>query len=84
MRVSKEEIAETVELFVNSIYDDPNSDWKDASYESWMNATYEELIGYGQIHRKFIGKQKLQLMIAPVLTKRLLELKEEGYKIKAI
>lgn len=84
MRVSKDDIIEVIEGFVNSIYDDENSDWKEASYESWLNATYEELIAENNIDRKFIGKQNLHNMIKPLLTERLQELKEEGYNIKAI
>lgn len=84
MRVSQDEIEENIELFVNAIYDDAESGWQDASYDAWLNAVYEEIIGYGQIHRKFIGKENLKNMIRPLLTKRLLELKQEGYNIKAI
>ena len=84
MRISQNEIKETIELFVNSIYDDDNSDWKNASFDDWSQAVYEELIDYGHDYRKFIGKDNIKQMIQPLLTQRLLELKEEGYQIKAI
>lgn len=93
MRITNEELVGTIELFVNSIYDNgDDSDWLNASLEEWIYAVYEELItwktteglSYHSNENRFEGKENILKRIKPTLIKRLKELKEEGYKIKAI
>ena len=47
MRVTKNEITSTVEMFVNSIYDEGDqSMWKTATEDEWVMAVYGELTNW--------------------------------------
>lgn len=93
-RIQNEEIESAIELFVNSIYDNgPESDWADASLEDWQKAVYEELVTWKTDNKgsywhsnenRFVGKDSLMKRITPMIKKRLQELEDEGYQIKAI
>lgn len=86
------EINSTIEMFVNSIYDDPNSGWDTASLNQWIEAIYGELatwktyegFSYHSNENRFESKQAIIFKIKPLLIKRLNELKSEGYAIAAI
>lgn len=93
MRITKQEIESTIEMFANSIYDEgAYSSWLTASFQDWQNAVYEELItwkteecwSYYSNENRFDGKENIMKRIKPLLIARLKELKEEGYAIKAI
>ena len=94
MRITKDEIEEAIEMYVNSVYDlGSESGWISASFEQWVKATYDELTtwksdGFGCSYQsnenRFDGKESIVKRIRPLLKKRLAELKEEGYDIKAI
>lgn len=94
MRITEDEIESAIEMFVNSVYDDENSGWINAKFEDWVNAVYEELVTwkmgesgctfYVSNENRFDGKETIVERIKPLLKKRLTELKEEGYDIKAI
>lgn len=94
MRITKDEIESAIEMFVNSVYDDENSGWVNAKFEDWVNAVYEELVTwkmgesgctfYVLNENRFDGKETIVERIKPLLKKRLTELKEEGYDVKAI
>lgn len=93
MRISDYEIEEAIELNVNSIYDLGNeSGWLDASFEQWVKATYNEITNwksdglgcsYQSNENRFVGKERIIERIKPLIRKRLTELKDEGYEIKA-
>lgn len=93
-RIQNEEIESAIELFVNSVYDNgPDSDWAHASLEDWQKAVYEELVTWKTDNKgsywhsnenRFVGKDNLMKRITPMIKKRLQELEEEGYQIKAI
>ena len=94
MRITKDEIESTIEMFANSVYDDKNSGWVNAKFEDWVKAVYEEMASwkmggsgctfYKSNENRFDGKETIVKRIKPLLKKRLNELKEEGYEIKAI
>lgn len=94
MRITKDEIESTIEMFVNDIYDDENSGWTIAGFENWVDAVYKELVTrkmnesgnafYESNENRFDGEEAIVKRIKPLLKKRLNELKEEGYEIKAI
>lgn len=93
MRVTNDEIESTIEMFVNCVYDNgKNSGWMDASFDDWVEVVYRELTtwkskGWSMWESKenrFDGKESIVNRIKPLLTKRLTELKDEGYDIKAI
>lgn len=91
-RITQQEIESTIELFVNSIYDcGESSGWLDATFEEWINAVYNELATWknddgccwkSNVNR-FDGKENICNRIKPLLHKRLEELKDEGYALKA-
>lgn len=93
-RITDVEIEGAIELFVNSIYDNGlESDWTQASLQTWVDAVYEELVtwktdGEGSYwhsnENRFVGKERIIKRITPMIEKRLQELEEEGYQIKAI
>ena len=92
-RITRDEIESTIEMFVNSIYDEgKNSGWFTASLEEWTNAVYNELATWKTIggwshhsnENRFEGKENIIKRVKPMLIKRLKELKEEGYEIRAI
>ena len=93
-RITNVEIEGAIELFVNSIYDNgPESDWTQASFQTWVDAVYEELVTWKTDSKgsywhsnenRFVGKEQIIKRITPMIEKRLQELKEEGYHIKAI
>lgn len=94
MRITKDEIESTIEMYVNCVYGDENSDWVNAKFEDWVNAAYECLATwkmdgsgctfYKSNENRFDGKETIVKRIKPLLKKRLNELKEEGYEIKAV
>lgn len=85
-RVTIEEISNTTEMFVNSIYDDPQSDWATATEDEWVEAVYEEITnwkaydhGYARSNEnRFDGKDNLQKRIRTFIRSRMIELREEG------
>lgn len=92
-RITREEIETTTEMFVNSIYDEgEQSGWLTASLEDWMEGVYKELVtwkteggcSYESNENRFVGREEIMKKIKPVIVKRLKELKEEGYAIKAL
>lgn len=93
MRITKDEILSTIEMFVNSIYDmNGKSGWEEATLEEWITAVYEEIVNWKledgccwkSNENRFEGKTNIVNRIKPLLEKRLQELKEEGFEIKAI
>lgn len=93
-RITKEEIIQTIEMFVNSIYDcGETSGWQDASLQEWLEAVYGELTtwktdgcgcSWNSNENRFEGKDNIMRKVRPFLIQRLHELKEEGYQIKAL
>lgn len=93
-RITREEIESTIEMFVNSIYDcGEESGWQDATLDQWLDAVYGELVtwkndGYGSSYysneNRFEGRENINKKVRPLLIKRLNELKEEGYDVKAV
>lgn len=93
MRITRDEIESTIEMFVNSIYDEgEDSGWLNATLEEWLNAVYKELTSWKSIdgccyqsnENRFDGTNNIKSRIKPLLKNRLNELKEEGYDVKAL
>ena len=93
MRVTKNEIASTIEMYVNCIYDEGDkSDWMTATFDEWVEVVYEEISNWKLIgssawksnENRFDGKSEITERIRPILKNRLSQLKAEGYEIKAI
>lgn len=93
MRITRDEIESTIEMFVNSIYDEgEDSGWLNATLEEWLNAVYLDLTNCKNVdgciwtsnENRFDGKSNIINRIKPLLKNRLNELKEEGYDVKAI
>lgn len=91
-RITTDEIRGAIEMYVNSVYDlGEESGWMTATYEEWLKAVYEELTtwksGFGYSYQsnenRFDGKESIINRIKPLLTKRLSELKKQGFDIKA-
>ena len=89
-RVNTTEIDETIEMFVNSIYDlGEESGWMTATEGEWIDAVYGELVtwktedGYScpSNENRFDGKNSLIRKIETRVRKRLNELESEGYHI---
>ena len=88
-RVTNAEIRSAIEMFVNSLYDDPESGWVVASESAWIFAVYNELtnckrmdfvtfcIEYESPVNRFEGKDNLINRIRPILEMRLLKLAKQ-------
>lgn len=93
MRITRDEIESTIEMFVNSIYDEgEESGWLNASLDRWIEVVYKELTSWKSVsgsywtsnENRFDGKANIINRIKPLLKNRLNELKAEGYDVKAI
>lgn len=88
-RVKNSEIESAIEMFVNSVYDDPQSGWTTASEKEWVWAVYMELTDCKREHfgtfcteyaspvNRFEGKDNLIARIRPILEMRLLRLAKQ-------
>lgn len=90
MRITKQEIETTIELFVNSIYDEgEDSSWLTATLEEWIEAVYRELVNWKTIdgcsyrskENRFEGKENILKRIKSLVINRLEELQLEGYDV---
>ena len=92
MRVTKNEITSTIEMFVNSIYDlGEESSWTTASEQEWIMAVYGELTNWKTVsmgtltfttqsnENRFDGRDELLGRIAPLVKARLNKLRKDGY-----
>ncbi len=91
MRVTKNEITSTVEMFVNSIYDEGDqSMWKTATEDEWVMAVYGELTNWKTVEigtfvfstksneNRFDGADEILARIRPVVKARINRLRREG------